>query len=648
MLEPQSRQMLLDSLHPPDGHRLDWAVATTYSLDLLAILTAPVAFAFSDWQDREGRPTMDPLALLKAVRQYADQICLFCQAGKIHVPRTYQPLLTNLEESIVEVTAPRGGIFHPKLWFLRYIADDNSVIWRLLCLSRNMTFDRSWDTMLCLEGALRDDRTLAFARNNPLGKFAEALPNMATRKLAPVWRSRLGQLAQEIRRVEFVVPEPFHELVFWPLGIDDRTVDPFACRVQQMLVVSPFADDAFLNDLTAFEAPLQLISRPESLALLESKTLDLFDKVWVLDDTTEPEVSDPDATNAVEANQPDDESDSGVPTTSEIPLVGLHAKVYIADDGWNAHVWTGSANATNAGFSRNVELLVELIGKRSHCGVEAILGQPATGTSKRTACLADLLKPYSHADVSAQDRDELAFEREGDRVAQLLAEAAPIAQCTVNTETAGDDSFAVAIIASRKVSSALPAQCELRTWPISLPQVSARLVDLKQKTWACFDSVSYPALTSFFAFELTSLTKGLRHRFVLSIPLAGAPEDRRDYVLRQLLSDPDRVMRFLLLLLMDHRAKDFGQWFADPTKADGAQPWIHSMFESTLFESMIRALHRDPDRIDQVAHIIDDLRKSPDGRELLPKGLDEIWQPIWTIREQQRESRSQSKSRMEP
>jgi hypothetical protein len=114
-------------------------------------------------------------------------------------------------------------------------------------------------------------------------------------------------------------------------------------------------------------------------------------------------------------------------------------------------------------------------------------------------------------------------------------------------------------------------------------------------------------------------------------------------VLRQLLSDPDRVMRFLLLLLMDHSAKDFGQWFADPTQTDG-QPWIHSMFESTLFESMVRALHRDPDRIDQVAHVIDDLRRSADGKTLLPKDLDEIWQPIWSVRQQQLERQRQPRS----
>jgi hypothetical protein len=96
MLEPSDRRLLLESFAPPPGYRLDWTVGTTYTLDLMALLAAPVAFAFSDCQDRDGRPMMEPLALLKAVRQYADRMCLFCQAGKIQVPVAYQMMLASL------------------------------------------------------------------------------------------------------------------------------------------------------------------------------------------------------------------------------------------------------------------------------------------------------------------------------------------------------------------------------------------------------------------------------------------------------------------------------------------------------------------------------------------------------------------------
>ena len=51
MLELPERELLLASLMPPDGYALDFAVATTYSLDLVALLSTPIAFS------RGGVPT---------------------------------------------------------------------------------------------------------------------------------------------------------------------------------------------------------------------------------------------------------------------------------------------------------------------------------------------------------------------------------------------------------------------------------------------------------------------------------------------------------------------------------------------------------------------------------------------------------------
>ena len=131
MLQPSSRRLLLDGLRPSGGYRLDRAVGTSYTLDLLALLTAPLAFTFFDWEDEKGRPMADPLALLAAVRRHAQRIHLFCQAGRVKVPAPGQTLLVYLEDSVFEVEAPhKGGVFHPKVWLLRYVAtDDGELPW---------------------------------------------------------------------------------------------------------------------------------------------------------------------------------------------------------------------------------------------------------------------------------------------------------------------------------------------------------------------------------------------------------------------------------------------------------------------------------------------------------------------------------------
>jgi hypothetical protein len=46
MLEPQSRMIYLDQVKPPQGYSLDLALATTFSLDLVSLLMAPLSMAF--------------------------------------------------------------------------------------------------------------------------------------------------------------------------------------------------------------------------------------------------------------------------------------------------------------------------------------------------------------------------------------------------------------------------------------------------------------------------------------------------------------------------------------------------------------------------------------------------------------------------
>ncbi len=88
MLEPDRRLLLLDALRPPPGMSLEAAVGTTFSVDLEALLLAPIAFALFDARLAEtGDPERtDPLAVMEAVRRHASRIDMFCQAGQIKMP----------------------------------------------------------------------------------------------------------------------------------------------------------------------------------------------------------------------------------------------------------------------------------------------------------------------------------------------------------------------------------------------------------------------------------------------------------------------------------------------------------------------------------------------------------------------------------
>src|SRR5699024_3533311 len=133
-LTPETRVLLTDALRPPAGHHVTTAVGTTYSLDLTALLLAPMSFALFDQFDLDEQ--VDPLRLLDAVRRYSQDITVFCQAGGIHVPAQYRNILTFTEDSVLEVL-PRHehALFHPKLWALRFETEDGAAHHRVIVLS---------------------------------------------------------------------------------------------------------------------------------------------------------------------------------------------------------------------------------------------------------------------------------------------------------------------------------------------------------------------------------------------------------------------------------------------------------------------------------------------------------------------------------
>lgn len=79
MLAPDSRHLLLDALRPPPGYTLDLAVGTTFTLDLLSLMSTPVAFAMFDRQHQDGSSVNDPIAMLQGLREHASRISVFAR-----------------------------------------------------------------------------------------------------------------------------------------------------------------------------------------------------------------------------------------------------------------------------------------------------------------------------------------------------------------------------------------------------------------------------------------------------------------------------------------------------------------------------------------------------------------------------------------
>lgn len=615
----------MEALRPPAGYELDRAVGTTFSLDLLALLTAPLSFTIFGWEEEDGSPTGDPLALFEGLRRYSDKISIYCQAGQIAVPTSSPLLLGYLEDSVIEVAPPTPDrIFHPKVWALRFVPEDGPVMYRLLVLSRNLSFDRSWDTVLVLEGEV-SGRKRGNAANRPLGDFFAALPDLAVRDVPEHAREAVELVKQEIRRANFQLPAGFSNVRFWPLGLSRRNQWPFGDRVERLLCISPFIGKGLLGRLPGKSGGV-LVSRPEELDALDPDPVETFGQTYVLRQEAE-----------LEDEAPEEEADevpgdaSGRPRTEDEEgetLRGLHAKLYVADAGWNARIWTGSANATHAAFSGNIEFMVELAGKKSFCGIDRVLG-----TSDDSTGFKDLLQRYEPpTEPVKQDETRAMLENRADDVKRSLVGSSLSAAVTASN----DGVVRYTVVLSAEENASVPEDVAVRCWPITLRHGQAvRVFDLTSPSVAQF-KLSLEAITPFFAFEVTA-TEGeasFSRRFVLSVPLSGAPENRREAIVEALLSDRGRVMRLILMLLAEGSPEErqISLLLGKSRTGESSSNGTGGVLSIPLFEEIVRALWNNPRSLDRIESMLATLRRSERGAELIPEGLDQIWPQVMETR----------------
>ena len=615
MLAPDQRELFLDALRPPEGYHFDRGIGTTFTLDLLTLLVTPLSLALLEVSDSESALS-DPVLLLEGVRRHADRLAIFCQAGRIAIPPPDNYLYSFLEKSIVEVQAPRGGVFHPKVWLLRYVAEaeEDPPLYRLLNLSRNLTFDKSWDLVLRLEGHVATHRRLAYTRNHPLGNFVRHLPELAVHPVDPRIADHVALLQDEVRRVDFQVPWPFRDNpAFYPLGIPGSRRLRLDRRCDRVLVISPFLSDRLLRQLTKQGEGHVLLSRAESIDALKPKTLDRFERLYVLDDTetVEPET---DTTMGV-----GEEVHGASPDPS-----GLHAKLFVREAGWDATWLLGSANATNAAFRRkNVEFMIELQGRKSRVGIDKVIGEEADESA-----ILSLLRTYVPSGEVAVDEKQTQVETLADRVRDWLVDL------KLRLEVAEQDaeSFDLMLYSDHTGADPPEEDYSIACWPVTLrPE---HRIPIETASWSralTFPKLSILALTSFIAFDVTAHVGDHKHtlRFVLNLPISGIPRGRSDRLFSAIISDREQFLRYLWLILaaedasLTHQIVDGEGPFWGPASGGTGMP---------LLEVLMRALSRSPEKIDRIAELVEGLRRTQEGREVLPEGFEPFWEAVTQTR----------------
>lgn len=592
MLNPNSRSLYTSALTPPPGMIFDEAVATTFSMDPALLLEAPVYLAL---MAADGQTGPDPLSVLEAIRRYSNRITVYVQRGRIQVPQIAKPnpLFGFLEEMVVEVTAPGGGVFHPKVWAIRFASPDRrSSMFRLVVLTRNMTTDQSWDLSLQIEGTIADQNSNS---NEPLAHFFKTLPDLATGPTASGRSDQALRFADELHRVQWELPDGFDELTFYLPGTEGFDWEPPMSN--RMAVISPFCSDEALRALTKkTKAADALISRPESLSALKEETLELFTQCLHLDD-------------AAETDDGEEEE------ATEQPLAtGLHAKVYLFETRYYSdytHVIMGSANATSAALSasKNIEILVGLVGRKSKVGgIDDLLGADGLG---------EYLVDFDTSKEVEIDARRQAAEECVERARSRIAEAALSIECSP-----GSKDGLWTLVLKGEIPS-LEGIISATAWPITVTRDFA--VDILHGDahgGIGLGEFSASSVTGLIAFELKTNHPDVTARFVLNIRVAGVPEERNSAILKTVISNQEGFLRYLLLLLGDDKVSR-----PAPGGGSGLTKWLARLADAEdipLLEELTRMYCRSPERLAEISGLVRDLSQGSKNA-IIPEDFLQLW-----------------------
>ncbi len=591
MLQPSNRLTLIDAMRPPPGYGFGEAMAVTFTLDLRALLAAPAAFVFgqagADVQSDDQ--TAEPIELLHAIRSHSDHITVFCQAGEIGLPPSKR-VFAFLEQSVVPVTAPRGGVVHPKIWVLRYesISDPGVSTLRVLCSSRNLTFDASWDTLLRLD----QTDSPSGCDLTPLVALFDGLTERATSPISEAHAARVNRLGMMLQAAKFARPPGTDDLRFHVMGFDDP--EPLLpSGADRSLIISPFVSNGFFTRIHSGGVS-ELVSRPESLDQLEPAVREAIGSIYAFDDGSNPDLTDG-----------EDSLSFGDPGR---PLRGLHAKVFAFETGNRAAVFVGSANATGAAFRNNVEVLVEMTGPKTTLGIDRLCG----GTDDEVGLRA-LFQTYMGGSV-AVDPDDSTLDGARRRLAQLVLDGF-VAETTSGWEvTYKSDSLV-------ELPDGITATC----WPLSNAG-NLQPVDSGKSLCVTFQT-TLESMSGFLAMKLTRDETEATTGFVLPVTLHGVPADRDRMLLKALVGNAERFFRYLLSLLDENPAGMELVDAIDQMTSDTGHSDRQSGFYLPVLENLLRSLRRDPAKLISVHPLVMDLH----GDDALPEGFMELWAPIHQI-----------------
>lgn len=548
-----------------DGYIVDYAILTTYSLDMPSLLAVP--FALGTMNELDEAAFRSPHLILEAVNRAVDKFVVFCNAGCIAVPQRDSKLYTLLEHSVVQITLEAKGHgfvnFHPKVWVVKETNPDSgeSQI-KVVVLSRNLTGSNDLDVVCELVGKIRSKpaSNKAQQKHAPLMDFLKWLGKRSARRIS----KNIDYIIDDIQYINSFELDgsPFEDYDFFPMGIDGYNGIE-QCLEREMLdgagdivVISPFVDMKTMQMMTRcnHRSRKTLIARYSSI---DNEMLSLFgDGVYVpkevLTDRVEKDIA-----------------------------VDLHEKVYFIHNNHtgNNQLYLGSTNATQNGFDRNVEFLLRLTFERYQCSYDKFRKE-----------LINDGKDCMFERITAVSPDNTAKEDSSDEL-YLRKVISAIKQAEIQEK---DNSYTVIISC---YSSKMQNDIDSFIYPLGCDNLKRKLTP----NGVLFDGLDLPMLTEFYVIKVGEVER------VVKIETKGMPTEARDKaIFRSIIDTKGKFINYLAFMLTDN----VEQYIVESHELEKERPiggynTTDQEISISLYEDMVRMAYTDPSRISSIKSLMD-------------------------------------------
>lgn len=583
MLNPKENRLDYGSiLSSPPNYKLDFAVGTTYSLDLDALVGASISLGLSGEIDSDLNE--NPILLLEALRSTGNKIALFCESGQIKLPRKPTPLYVLLEDMVFQVINPNKPIhsryasFHPKFWLLRFTNNENHVRYKVIVLSRNLTFDRSWDLSFSMDGEIRNGQT---SKNDSLIRFIEYLSSYSTNEDKI---NKMNEIIDELKSVRFKThSNAFGDFEFIVNGIDDKHSIQnqhlfYANSLKDILIMSPFLSRDVIRDFNSrldSKSKAILITRLRSLSQLKDESLDNFEFYTLKDEVIDGE------------SQFSEES-------QQISNQDIHAKMYVVEKNKCVDLYLGSLNASHNALYGNVEFMIKLSARKTRFNIKKLLKDLFNGGGDSN--------PFQPVDIK-----KIEIEPEKDsKVNMVIKDIVRLnAQAEIKSH---DDKYDIEVKFDKFYEEFGKFTIKMR------PLLSQKTLDFSKRM--LFENIEKVKLSEFFVVCVSDGENTAEK--VIKIPVDNLPQDREKDVISRVISDKTAFIRYVAFLLGD-------EYILTPPEITGENPAdILSSFAiqlPELYEKMLKSSIYAPEKFTEIEFLI----KTLSDDDVIPEGFEELY-----------------------